>query len=220
MASREKLADRLLPLAMLAGISYPASASLGLDPLVLTIWKGTGVGLLAIWAALRARDGDGWLLAGVMACGAAGDVLLEIAGLTIGALAFAAGHLIAIALYARYRRPRLGRSQAMLAILLVPLVVLTAWSLPADRSQAQLVAIYAALLAAMAAMAWTSRFSRFRVGIGAMMFVASDLLIFARLGPVPDTVIVGIAVWWLYFFGQWLIANGAGTLVHRPVALR
>lgn len=220
MAVRENFADRLLPVAMLAGVSYAVSGSLGLNPLILIIWKGAGVGLLGLWAALRARDADGWLLAAVLALGAAGDVLLETSGLTIGALAFALGHLTAIILYARNRRVRLGRSQTLLAALIVPLVTLTAWSLPSDRSQAMLIAVYALLLATMAAMAWTSAFSRFRVGIGAMMFAASDLLIFARLGPVADTITVGVAVWLLYFFGQWLIANGVGAVVHRPAALR
>lgn len=220
MAVRENFADRLLPVAMLAGVSYAASGALGLDPLILTIWKGAGVGLLALWAALRARDADGWLLAAVMAFGAAGDVLLETSGLTVGALAFALGHLTAISLYARNRRVRLGRSQTLLAVLIVPLVTITAWSLPSDRSQAMLIAVYALLLAIMAAMAWTSAFSRFRAGIGAMMFVASDLLIFARLGPLADTITVGVAVWLLYFFGQWLIANGVGAVVHRPAPLR
>jgi uncharacterized membrane protein YhhN len=157
---------------------------------------------------MLARNMDGWLLAAVMACGAAGDVLLEAAGLMTGAVAFAIGHVIAIWLYLRNRRPRLSPSQRALALLIVPATVAIAWLLPADRSLAPGIAFYALLLSAMAAMAWTSRFPRYRTGIGAMLFVASDLLIFARLGPVADTVTVGVAVWLLYFIGQWLIAVG------------
>jgi uncharacterized membrane protein YhhN len=208
MEYRETLAPWLLRAAVLAGLSYVAIWGLGFGPAVMTIWKGAGVSLLALWAAALARDRDGWLLASVMAFGAAGDVLLETAGLMTGAAAFAIGHVIAIWLYARNRRASLTPSQRTLALLIVPMTVGAAYVLPADRSVALGVAFYALLLSIMAAMAWTSDFSRYRTGIGAMMFVASDLLIFARLGPIADTVAVGVAVWLLYFAGQWLIAVG------------
>ena len=208
MGYREILAPWLLRAAIVAGLSYVAIWGFGFGPTVMTIWKGAGVTLLALWAAAQARDQDGWLLAAVMAFGAAGDVLLETAGLMTGAAAFAVGHLIAIWLYARHRRASVTSSQRMLALLIVPVIVFAAYLLPADRSTALGIAVYALLLSGMAAMAWTSRFPRYRTGIGAMMFVASDLLIFARLGPVADTVTVGVAIWLLYFVGQCLIAVG------------
>jgi uncharacterized membrane protein YhhN len=64
----------------------------------------------------------------------------------------------------------------------VPATVIIAYLLPADRAGAPGVALYSLGLSLMAATAWTSRFHRFRVGIGAVMFVVSDLLIFARAG--------------------------------------
>ena len=208
MEYRETLAPWLLRAAVFAGLSYVAVWGLGFGPTVMVIWKGAGVALLALWAATQARDQDGWLLAAVMAFGAAGDVLLEVAGLMTGAAAFAVGHVIAIWLYARNRRASLTPSQRMLAVLMIPVMVVAAYLLPVDRSSALGIVIYALLVSAMAAMAWTSRFPRYRTGIGAMMFVASDLLIFARLGPIGDTVTVGVAIWLLYFIGQWLIATG------------
>jgi uncharacterized membrane protein YhhN len=63
-------------------------------------------------------------------------------------------------------------------------------------------------LAAMAAAAWTSRFSRYSVGIGAMLFVASDLLIFARMGPLAQSQLPGMLIWPLYYAGQYLICFG------------
>ncbi|MEK6637356.1 MAG: lysoplasmalogenase [Pseudomonadota bacterium] len=208
MNNCDTLAPWLLRAAIIAGLSYVAIWGMGFGPTVMTIWKGAGVSLLALWAAAKAGDQDGWLLAAVMACGAAGDVLLETAGLMTGAVAFAVGHLIAIWLYARNRRASLTPSQRLLAVLIIPATVITAYVLPADRSVALGIVIYALLLSVMAAMAWTSLFPRYRTGIGAMMFVASDLLIFARLGPIGDTVTVGVAIWLLYFVGQWLIAVG------------
>jgi len=71
----------------------------------------------------------------------------------------------------------------------------------------------------MAAAAWTSRFPRFVVGLGAVLFVVSDLLIFARLGPLAGATWVGFGVWTLYFGGQLLICLGvSGTLAspHSP----
>ena len=70
------------------------------------------------------------------------------------------------------------------------------------------VGIYTAFVASMAAAAWISRFPRYRTGIGAMMFLASDLLIFATMGPLAGTAWAGFAVWALYFAGQFLIVLG------------
>ncbi len=40
------------------------------------------------------------------------------------------------------------------------------------------------------------------------MFVASDLLIFARLGPLATSPLPGLLIWPLYYFGQFLICIG------------
>ena len=133
MEYRETLAPWLLRAAVFAGLSYVAVWGLGFGPTVMVIWKGAGVALLALWAATQARDQDGWLLAAVMAFGAAGDVLLEVAGLMTGAAAFAVGHVIAIWLYARNRRASLTPSQRMLAVLMIPVMVVAAYLLPVDR---------------------------------------------------------------------------------------
>ena len=178
-------------------------------------WKGSGVGLLAVYAALKARSLDGWLICAVMAFGAAGDVLLGAAGMTVGAAAFLLGHLIAIWLYAKNPRPATTLSQRILPIVLVPATVAIAWLLPADRAGAGPVALYALGLAAMAAFAWLSRFPRYRVGIGALMFVVSDLLIFARSGPLEGQAWVGYGVWILYFGGQLLIVLGVTRTLEK-----
>ncbi|MEJ2815775.1 lysoplasmalogenase family protein [Caulobacter sp. CCG-8] len=206
--SRSNLAKAVLAASVLAGVSYVAAWSLPLSPAAELTWKGLGVGLLAVYAALNVRSLDGWLLTLVMAFGALGDVLLGAAGLTVGALAFLAGHLVAIGLYVRNRRPSPSRSQVALAAALVPAVVVIAFLLPADRAGAPGVAVYSLGLALMAATAWLSRFPRFRVGIGALMFVVSDLIIFGRNGPWPDNFATGLAVWGLYYFGQLLICVG------------
>jgi len=197
-----------LVLSVIAGVSYVASWELSLAPAASTVWKGAGVTLLAVYAGLRARDLDGWLICVVMALGALGDVLLETSGLTTGALAFLVGHVAAIALYLRNRRARLTPSQILLALVLPPATVAIAYALPSDRAMAPGIALYSAGLSLMAACAWISRFPRLKTGLGAVMFVVSDLLIFARAGPLAGEAWVGYGVWGLYFAGQFLICVG------------
>ena len=60
----------------------------------------------------------------------------------------------------------------------------------------------------MAAAAWISRLPRYRVGTGAVLFVASDLLIFAQEAGVMSADLANLMIWPLYFAGQFLIATG------------
>ena len=193
--------------SIIGGVSYIASWSLHLSTPAEVLWKGSGVGLLALYAGLKARSADGWLLTAVMALGALGDILLVTSGLTIGALAFLAGHLTAIGLYARNRR-RASTPALLAAAVFIPVVVGITFHLPADRAGAPGVALYATGLSAMAASAWLSRFPHGQVALGALMFLVSDLLIFARGGLLPEGFATGLAVWGLYYAGQLLICLG------------
>src|SRR5205085_4732481 len=104
---RMRLAQAVLFAAIAAGFTYIGSWFMPLPSAAAIAWKGAGVGLLALYAALNARSPDGWLLVGVMGFGALGDVLLETNGAVTGGGAFLVGHLVAVALYLRNRRPRL-----------------------------------------------------------------------------------------------------------------
>ena len=186
--------------ALIVGISYWV-ADPHVAPGVLHVaWKGAGVGLLALWAACSARSRDGWLLATVLAFGATGDVLLELVGLVAGAIAFLAGHLVAVGLYLRHRRHD-GAAAAAAILVATPLVA-------ALLSRDLGVAVYATGLGAMAASAWASRFPRAQVGAGALLFVLSDWLIFAH-DPLPGLI------WPTYFAGQALIAWGVATTLEE-----
>ena len=203
-----RIAVWVLAAAVLAGCSYVAGWFLPIPPWANVAWKGAGVSLLAIYAALNAKSLDGWLLAVVLAFGALGDMLLETHGLIVGALAFLAGHITATGLYLRNRRPAGAVDWAVAAAIVIGVTV-TAYLLPPERAGAGLIALYALGLAIMAACAWLSRFPRPLVAAGAMMFAVSDLLIFLRTGrPSLDILPMGLAVWGLYFAGQALIALG------------
>jgi len=199
----------LFGLAVLAGASYSLTAWDMVDAGAwVAAWKTSGVALLALWAATRARSTDGWLIAAALALGALGDLLLETHGFTIGGAAFAAGHVVAILLYLRNRRGTPSSSQRLLGYLLAPATIVISALLAAPAGQALPVGAYAAFLGVMAAMAWTSRFPRYRVGIGAVLFVVSDLLIFSRFGVMQESVVPGLLIWPTYFAAQALIAWG------------
>lgn len=197
--------------AVIAGASYGLEAWGLIDPGVWgPAWKTSGVALLALWAATRARGVDGWLLTGALALGALGDLLLETHGLVVGGAAFAAGHLTACVLYLRNRRTALTVSQKAFGWLLAPATIGIAALFAAPAGGAVQAGAYSAFLGVMAALAWTSRFPRYRVGLGAVLFVISDLLIFSRFGPLEGSAIPGLLIWPTYFAAQALIAWGVG----------
>jgi uncharacterized membrane protein YhhN len=110
----------------------------------------------------------------------------------------------------------LSLSQGLLAGALLVAIPIAAYLLPADRARAPIAAAYAGGLALMTATAWISRFSRYRVGLGAVAFAASDLLIFAENGPLANQGWTGFAVWSLYFAGQALICVGVTQTLAKP----
>ncbi|MGV3511816.1 MAG: lysoplasmalogenase family protein [Novosphingobium sp.] len=189
--------------SLVAGTSYWLAAKGHVPGLWLVAWKGAGVGLLAAYAWAHHPSRNAHLLAMVMALGAIGDMVLEVY-FSAGAVAFLFGHLVAISLYLKFRRARPAASQKGLAIATLLLVPAISWLLSGRAD----VGLYALGLGGMAAAAWLSSFPRYRVGLGAMMFVASDLLIFARMGPLAGSAIPGLLIWPLYYFGQFLICTG------------
>lgn len=183
--------------ALAAGLSFTAAAWLQWDGAWVIAWKGAGVALFAWWALLRgARQ-----MALVMAFGALGDILLDSAGLIVGAVAFLAGHLVSIDLYRRARLRPIG-----IAVAAAITVSAAGFALTRDAG----VALYALGLGAMAGMASVSRYPRC-VAAGAWLFVLSDLLIFARFGELADSIVPRLLVWPLYFAGQALIVHGVVT---------
>ena len=219
-------AHPLLLLSIVAGLAYPFFWDSGLSDIVLLAAKGSGVTLLALYAATQARSRDGWLLTAVMAFGALGDVLLNIR-FEAGVLAFATGHLIAIWLYVRNRPyPVTAIQKWMLGLLplasfAMPWVILG----PRDDLVGPGVHVglgvyvglgaYALLLTLMTVTAWISRFPTRLVGVGAALFLISDGLIVARMGPFADVVGISLAVWLLYYFGQLLICVGVSQTLAR-----
>lgn len=184
--------------------------------------KGAAVGLLAAYLWQRHSSPDARLMAWAFGAAALGDMTLEIeTERLIGGLLFFAYHVMALGVYLRNRRPQLAPSQKAAVVSLLLLTPLIGWLLPTDRGQAANVALYALALGAMAASAWASVFPRYRVGAGAVLFLVSDLLLFAEMGPLQGHIAPQILVWPIYYLGQLLIATGvAQTLRKRDPELR
>ncbi|KGB57375.1 lysoplasmalogenase [Sphingopyxis sp. SE2] len=202
-------------LALAGGVGFLVAVFQRLDGPAIWAWKATGVGFLALWAAANARERSGWLIAAALGFGALGDWLLDAKGLETGAVAFVVGHIIAIILYLTNRRAAMTPSQRLLGWLTMPATLAIVWGMLSPAPGWWHAAVYSLFVAAMAAAAWTSRFPRYRTGVGAMLFLASDLFIFAGEGAVLSKDVTMWLVWPLYFGGQALIAWGVVSTLSK-----
>lgn len=196
--------------SMALALAYWLLSDSKLGELYLLLLKAGSVAALPAYALARSRHRDARHIAAVMATGAMGDAFIELDTIAGGAW-FLLAHLLAIALYWRRRRAAPSVSQRAAAASVLAGVPLCAWLLTDDP----LAAVYAVALAAMAASAWLSRFSRYAVGVGALLFVASDLLIFARLGGTLSQSVTSWLIWPMYYAGQLLIVTGVIRTVRR-----
>lgn len=189
--------------SLIAGISYWFVAGSAIPGLYLILWKGAGVGLLAVYAWRHHPVPDAHRIALVMACDALGDMILEV-DFTFGAMAFLLGHLVAIALYLKHHRRVMNPAERLATAGLLLAIPIVSFALTRRPE----VALYALGLGGMTAAAYASDFPRSRVALGATMFAVSDLLIFARMGPMAESAVPHLLVWPLYYFGQFLITVG------------
>ena len=203
--------------SVIASVAYFFLSDGDLPGLQLAVLKASGVALLAVYALRRASGGGAIMIALYLALCALADFAIEFSFLAGGAI-FAAAHLFAIALFLRNRRRTPSASQKLLGVALLIGVPAIAALITMPRENWQLAVSYAAVLAVMAASAWTSRFPRYRVGMGAVLFVVSDLVIFARESGQIDGELAGWLVWPLYYAAQLMIATGVvQTLRHEKV---
>ena len=189
--------------SLFAALAYYYLRDTQLAEMQLMGVKAAGVGLLAIYAWRRTQGLDGLLLVLMLALCASADAAL-ILDMTTGGAIFAAAHAVGVVLFLRNRRQQTTGSQIMLGVALLIGAPLISYLL----SQDVWVGVYAITLGAMAASAWTSGFPRYRVGIGAVLFVVSDWLIFSDMGPYDLGTIPHWLIWPLYYVGMLMIATG------------
>lgn len=188
-------------------------SSTALGEIWIILIKGTAVGFLAIYALARGPGRAAKHIALVLALCALADMVLELY-LEIGAGIFGLAHVVAIALYVGFQRHHTAGSQKALAGALLVGTPIIAWFVTNNVAAP----VYGLLLGGMAASAWMSRFPRYRVGLGAVLFVASDILIFMGLGQPTGPAAASVLIWPLYYFGQFMIATGVVQTLRHELA--
>ena len=217
---RRALIDKrpILLASMAAALAYFV---LRQSPVVPEMWlvplKGCAAGLLALYAFVRFRKSDTRLLGAMFLLAALGDMAIEW-DFIAGAIFFFGYHMIAIALYLRHPREAASGSQKTAAVAMLLATPAIFWLLPADRAMAWPTALYGLALGGMAACAWLSAFSRYRVGVGAVLFLVSDLLIVAGMGPLMGERLHQWLIWPLYYLGQLMICLGVIDRLRRAGA--
>lgn len=177
-----------------------AAKGLSVAPLALVAWRELPPG--------QARA----LLAGALALGSLGDVLLDLSPelFTAGLGAFLVGHLLYLWLWtSHWRRPlRPGRGTLLRAALVLgACAALAAVLTPRLGGLAAPVILYMAAISAMAAASAVAPFASLRIFWGAALFVFSDAVIALDKfhSPVPAR---GWLVWSTYYAAQWAILTG------------
>ncbi|MBY8880364.1 lysoplasmalogenase [Streptomyces sp. PLK6-54] len=178
----------------------------GIDPLRLA----TKPLLVPALAACAAARGGPRLLLGALACGWAGDVLLEIGGTVaflLGMGCFAAGHVCYLRLFAARGALRGARARcAVYAVVWAVLVVLLWPGL--DAGLRVPVAVYSLLLTAMAAGA----FGLGRTGAaGGLLFLLSDGMIAAGLADWPRPPAHDLWIMLTYAVAQFCLVRAVQT---------
>lgn len=189
--------------AVVAAVIYYIVKETALGGVWVMLIKGAAVACLGFYALRRSPKMDAKILAVFLMLCAMGDMGIQISR-EIGGGLFFAGHLVGIALFLRNVRGSLSPSQKGLAVALVAFTPLVSWLISGDVY----VTLYSVVLGAMTSTAWISRFPRYRTGLGTVLFVISDWLLFARSGILSTSVIPDLVVWPIYFTGQFMIATG------------
>lgn len=162
--------------------------------------------MLAIYALLRHQGNDTRLLAGMLTCEGVGSALVDYfpyEAVTLIIIGFGFG----IGLFVMHRRPIMAASQRGLAVALLLLTPAIAHLLAAPGSR--LTALFYGLAAGgMAATAWASNFPRYRVGAGAIIIVAANLVAIAVSTDLETSRLMSQGSWPLFFFGNLMLSTG------------
>jgi uncharacterized membrane protein YhhN len=180
------------------------------------IVKTGSTALLALFAFLA---GGPWLLVAGLALSSAGDAFLAMdkpgqdKWLKPGMAAFFLAHVAYVALF--WALPQADRSLLNLTaqiVLVLSGVAFVRWLAPSLGPMRIPVFAYTAIILVMGAAALRLQPPFLLVTLGAVMFVASDMILslqlFTRPAGAAKRVGPSLAVWGFYFFGQALIAWG------------
>jgi uncharacterized membrane protein YhhN len=213
LGQRFDVTDRwLLILSLICGVTYLLTRGVGAFPGGVVI-KGLSVSPLAVVAFRRLAGGDRLLLSSALLLSALGDVFLSLNGeqwFAYGLGSFLAAHLFYITLFVR-NRPRpfaVGIARkAVAALMVVFAVAMFAWLWPSLGAMKPAVAAYMCALTGMGVTAALAGLRRWRVTIGAALFILSDSLI--AVGKFKTQIDYGdYLIWATYYAAQVCIALG------------
>ncbi|MCJ2186308.1 hypothetical protein [Novosphingobium beihaiensis] len=183
--------------------------------------KAAPLALLAVYAMLRHKGRDSQLLAAMLVFQGVGAALSGLAE-TLAAVMVAVGFTLGIGLFLMHRRERLSVSQMSLAVtllLLTPVICQLAVQPAVGAGWAPV--YFGAALGGMAACAWTSRFPRYRVGLGALVIVAGNIAALSSLHVINGPGLGETLGWPLFYLGNLILATGVtGELRARAAAWR
>ena len=213
---KRALADKrpYLVLSVVAALAFYYMRVSEMPEIYLWPIKGSACAFLALYAWMRHGSWEARRLALAMAVASVADMAVEF-DLKIGAAVFVVFHVLMITLFIRHTRGPLQGRDSLVFIALAVLPAVLGWSLADGGMMALATAVYGGALGIMAAAAWASTFPRWKVAAGAILFVISDLLIFAGLGPLSGSSIPEYFVWPLYYLGQFLITVGIVTTLRK-----
>lgn len=190
-----------------SGIAFEELTTIPKPFIVAT--KGTFSLLLALSVLAASRGGASRLIALALAVSAVGDMLLVTVGSVAGGAAFALAHVIAGGAYAAHRDTT-ARTPRWLAAAAVPLIaVALSWLVLRGTDQPPAMALFPLISGGMAALAILSRFPLWLSGLGAAIFVISDVLFLADLGILHRSGALGYLTWASYAVGYAMVAVGA-----------
>lgn len=190
-----------------SGIAFPALAHLPAS--VLIPWKGACTLGLALSLAAASKARPIRLLAFALLISAVADMVLATKAMVAAGLLFSVSHLIAIRVFWRNRADPITPQWRAVAVA-VPMASFGLSLAAIHGTNVPLYfALYPLLSGIMAATALLSRFPRWLCGLGATIFICSDVLVLAWLGVLARDPGFGFLTWLSYFTGYALLARGA-----------
>ncbi|NKB15707.1 MAG: hypothetical protein HC774_00335 [Sphingomonadales bacterium] len=173
--------------------------------------KGLFSMLLAISVLVARKGSASNMIGAALAISAVGDVLLATIGSTAGGLAFAVAHLTAGYVYAKNQRDNNSVALWLFAIAVPFVAVGSSYLVLRGSDQNILMSLFPLISASMAALGILSRFPFWLSGLGAAIFVASDVLFLADLGILRHSGEWGFLTWASYAVGYAMVARGAAS---------
>jgi uncharacterized membrane protein YhhN len=151
------------------------------------------------------------MVGAALAISAVGDILLVTVGSAAGGFAFAVAHLLAGYAYARSQRDSNSAAFWMCATAVPLIAVFSSYFALRGSDQNILMSLFPLISACMAALAILSRFPLLLSGLGAAIFVASDVLFLADLGVLRHSGELGFLTWASYAVGYAMVSRGAAS---------